>query len=219
MSLVGQGNTTRADRDIDASDGRRITVRVAPFRPGGARKAQRVGLRLRLDKVATALVRRVRSAVQRSVPENRTVMVTVTAPIRLAARTAEAIEARIRSRLRGGAAGHSVHRLHGNTVHIWVWKRGSCTTSKLLGFVHNPGTDPTALMEATRALLRALGQPRCVPAGPTGKWLIIEDSSLRLSTGAYQNLCGQLRLETAFERICLRRAGGGIVRLSLDAQC
>ncbi len=205
----------------NASDGnQRIIVRVARFRPAGARKSHGAGLRLRLDKVAVSLVGRVRFAVQQSVPENRTVILTVTAPIRLAARTAEAIEAQIRSRLRSRATGDSVHRLHGNTVRIWVLKGSSGTTARLLGFVHNPDTDPTVLMEVTRAMLRALGLPRRVRAARTGKrWLIIDDSSLSLSTGTWQNLCGQLGLETAFGRVYLQQGEGGLVRLSPDRQC
>lgn len=108
--------------------------------------------RLRFDKVALALVRRTKEAVAAAVPDGKVVVFTVTAPIRRPSQTIAGLEDRIRNALARRSAGVSIHeQLHGNAISIWVIDAPSLQMSKVVGFVHNPETDPRRLLEMTRA--------------------------------------------------------------------
>ncbi|MBV9725086.1 MAG: hypothetical protein JO299_07915 [Gammaproteobacteria bacterium] len=137
---------------------------VLTFLPEAARNGRPVTPRLRLDRVALRLVESLRVALAGVVPEGRTVALTITAPIRQAAKTATAIEGQIRLRLRRRSLGRSAHSIHENSVQIWVLKGGTALTSKLVGFVHNPDVDPAALIELTapcsQRWIRSGAQPR-----------------------------------------------------------
>jgi hypothetical protein len=166
--------------------------------------------------VALEFVSRVRAALQGQVADDRTIVVTLTAPIRLASKTAAALASRILSRVPGRAtAGRSMHRIHGNRIQIWMLQGGSRMTSKLVGFVHNPDADPRILVEVTRALLAGMGPQRRAPARRCGaRWLLIENQDDLLPIDTYRNVCQQLRLGTAFERLLVTLPDGRIERLS-----
>ena len=72
--------------------GKRIAVEV---RITKQRIAERGGLtkpRLRFDRVALGFVRRLQAALSASVPDGRTLILTITAPIRVPSKTAAALE-------------------------------------------------------------------------------------------------------------------------------
>jgi hypothetical protein len=196
--------------------GKRIAVQVAAVRLHAVRRPGVIGPRLRCDRVALALVSRLRTAIEGSVPAGVTVIATITAPIRLAARTAVAIEDRVRPLLAGRPAGARLAaRIHGNHVRIRIVRGGTKTTSKLVGFVHNPDVDPGALFELTRALLLATGsgKPRTAGGGEE-HWLVVVSRSGLLPIGTYRNVCEQLGLHTVFTRILLALPDGGIETLT-----
>jgi hypothetical protein len=195
--------------------GNRIALKVVALRPQAARARRPAKPTLRLDRVALGLVSRVRTAIQGQVPDERTIVVTITAPIRLAAKTAAALASRIPSRASGRArVERSLHRIHGNRIQVWILPGGVGTTSKLVGFVHNPDVDPRIFIEVTRALLAAVGPHRHAAARPTGaRWLLIENEDDRLPIDTYRNVCQQLRLTTAFQRLLVALPDGRIERL------
>jgi hypothetical protein len=91
---------------------------------------------------------------------------------------------------------------------------GIATTSKLVGFVHNPDVDPRIFLEVTRALLAAIGPHRRAAARRSGaRWLLFENQDDRLPIDTYRNVCQQLRLATAFERLLVALPDGRIERL------
>jgi len=188
---------------------------VLTFLPEAARNGRPVTPRLRLDRVALRLVESLRVALAGVVPEGRTVALTITAPIRQAAKTATAIEGQIRLRLRRRSLGRSAHSIHENSVQIWVLKGGTALTSKLVGFVHNPDVDPAALIELTSALLAAMdSQRRTAQTGrPKGR-LLIEDPRGLLPLATYQNICAQLRLGAVDGEILVSLSGGRVQKLS-----
>jgi hypothetical protein len=215
--LTAAGNHRRGSADGSLTlAGKRIALEVVAIRTRAVRASRTMNPRLRLDKVALGVIGRLRAALQGSVPDDRTIIVTITAPIRLASKTAAAMVDRIRRRLEGGAvARRSTHRIHGNTIQIWILKGGTATTSKLVGFVHNPNADPRILIEVARALLAAIGpQRRTAPSRSRARWLVIADQDDLLPVETYRNVCGQLRLLTSFRQIVVARAGGGVERLS-----
>jgi hypothetical protein len=101
---------------------------------------------LRSDKVAIRLVERVRHAVSESVPKGKRLVFTVTAPIRLPAKTAATLEERIRSAVMRCCARLELEEtIHGNHVRIWLLE-GTSRSSKVIGLVHNRGASPQALL-------------------------------------------------------------------------
>ena len=78
---------------------KRVAVEVTTIKQ---RIADRGGLttpRLRFDRVALGLVRRLQARLCESVPDGKTVILTITAPIRVPAKTAAALENKIRTSL------------------------------------------------------------------------------------------------------------------------
>ncbi len=78
---------------------KRVAVEVTTIKQ---RIADRGGLttpRLRFDRVALGLVRRLQARLCELVPDGKTVILTITAPIRVPAKTAAALENKIRTSL------------------------------------------------------------------------------------------------------------------------
>jgi len=212
------GARVRGRAPADASvrlAGKRIALTVVALSPQASHARRSARPSLRLDRVALEVVSRVRTAIQRQVPADRTIVVTISAPIRLAAKTAAALSSRVLNRVSGRArAERSLHRIHGNRIEIWILQGGIATTSKLVGFVHNPDVDPRIFIEVTRALLAAIGPHRRAAARRSGaRWLLFENHGDRLPIETYRNVCQQLRLGTAFERLFVALPDGGIERL------
>ncbi|HZV76275.1 MAG TPA: hypothetical protein VFF63_00795 [Candidatus Babeliales bacterium] len=109
---------------------------------------------LRFDKVALKFVKSVQNAVGKLVPEGKLVVFAVTAPIRMPAKTAAALEEEIAKALVRRAARVKLEvEIHGNDCRIWVVAEKS-GRSKAIGLVHNPGVSSDVL------LATALSQPR-----------------------------------------------------------
>src|SRR5579862_8231056 len=75
--------------------GKRIAVDSAALTRRGTGQGEAAKPRLRFDKVVIKLMERLQSTCGEIVPEGMTVLLTVTAPIRLAAKTAAALEDKI----------------------------------------------------------------------------------------------------------------------------
>lgn len=107
---------------------------------------------LRFDKVALELIERVRSGTSEVIPSGSTLVFTVTAPIRLSAKTAAALEDIVRAALARRAASIDIKQmLHGNGVRIQLMPGRA--SHKVIGFVHNPEIAPELLLDVTRVVL------------------------------------------------------------------
>jgi len=107
-------------------------------------------LRLRFDKAVLRLVGRLKANLAGVVPEDQTIIVTVTAPIRLPAKTAAALE----SAVRGGLPGNEFHSIiHGNQVQIRRVTGVAASMPRVVGFVHNPGSDAGLILDLASSRL------------------------------------------------------------------
>ena len=105
-------------------------------------------LGLRFDKVAVRLVESVRHALEDSVPDGKAVIFTVTAPIAQPAKTAVALQDRIRDALASPSARIETEDvILGNRIRLWVVAHDN-RRSKVIGLVHNPRTNPQDLLAA-----------------------------------------------------------------------
>jgi hypothetical protein len=107
-------------------------------------------IRLRLDKVVLRLVGRLQAALTKVIPDEEAVIFTVTAPIRLPAKTAAVVESLVRDGLPSGDRREVVH---GNHVRIRRLTNVPPHMPKVLGFVHDPASDAEVILALAEARL------------------------------------------------------------------
>jgi len=103
---------------------------------------------LRFDKVALGLIARLQTTLREQVPEGKTILVTISAPIRLPAKTAVAMDERIRRWLAGPSKPAELRAtINGNQIRVRLVTGASNRSSNVLVFVHNPEVDTAALFD------------------------------------------------------------------------
>jgi len=144
-------------------------------------------------------------ALAKAVPEGRTVIVTITAPIRQDSKTGMVLEDKIRALLATGRAELDT-TVHGNRIRVRILKGGASRTSKLIGFVHNPEPHPRALFEVARALLAGMGSDKRPLRGQCSLVIANEDGLAPVET--VRQVCVALRARTVFKHILVAESGG-----------
>lgn len=114
---------------------------------------------LRFDKVAMRVINRLKVGLGGDVPPGTTVLVAITAPIRLPSKTAAAVEAKARTLLaRNRQSRDARFSVHGNRVRIRVVRNGPARAAKVIGFVHNADVDVRKLLDtASTRITRRTG--------------------------------------------------------------
>ena len=197
---------------------KRIAVEVTTTKQ---RIADQDGLtkpRLRFDRVALGFVRRLQAALSASVPDGRTLILTITAPIRVPSKTAAALEDNIRTYIaRQSAQGEAKHTIHGNQIRVRLVKGGSRRTTKVIGFVHNPDSDPDVLFDITLSLIERIGAKARTgaPARSAGdRWLVLAGEVPHSHIEPYRHAYSQLSIPTDFTKILMVLADGRIETLT-----
>lgn len=180
-----------------------------------SRNSRRAGLtppRLRFDRVVLSVLGRLRSALEEEVPSGTTVVLTLTAPIRLAAKTAAALEEMIRTLLakRSGSV-QARETVYGNEVRIRILRGGRVATSKLVGFVHNRESDPAVLFELTQAVLRSVGSVgRALERVSGDRWLVVAMEGEPMWSQTCRHVCSQVFAGAEFRRVLVVDSNGDI---------
>jgi hypothetical protein len=186
--------------------GKRIAVEITTLKRRGTGQSHAAKPRLRFDKVATRLIERLRVSVGETVPDGATVVLTITAPIRLPAKTADALEDKIPALLgRGSPSGDWKDTIHGNRVRIRLLRDGSERAPKMIGFVHNPDSDPLLLLNMTRDLLELVSgeSGRRATKRADDRWLVVITAGDFSFLEAYRSVYSQLRMATDFKKILM----------------
>jgi hypothetical protein len=192
--------------------GKRIALLATAIEARSARRTKLTKPRLRFDRVALGLVDRLRTAVCGSVPQGRTVVVTITAPIRLPWRTAIALEEKIRRLVASRAApARRTGTIHGNGIQLHLLKGGTGRTAKLIGFVHNPDSDPAILIDLARSLLARIGAGERT-AGE--RWLVVASQDRPVPVETCRRVWSELGVRSVFEQTLVVLPGGRIATLS-----
>jgi hypothetical protein len=203
-------------RDHLLVDGRKVAVDVATLSPRGTRIGKETKPQLRFDRVVVRVNVRLATACRKIVPAGSTVVVTLTAPIRLAAKTAEAIESAIRALVARGSSGDAVtFAVNGNRVRVELITHGSKRMPRFIGFVHNPGTDPRLLLDMTREMVDLAAIATRRRASARGLVVMTARSSVCLDT--YRYVYAQL-LPTANLTKVLMVFGDGRAELLKDTE-
>ena len=165
---------------------KRIAVEVTTTK---LRIAERGGLtkpRLRFDRVALGFVRRLQAA----------------------------LEDNIRTYLaRQSAQGEAKHTIHGNQIRVRLVKGGSRRTTKVIGFVHNPDSDPDVLFDITLSLIERIGAKARTGAparSAVDRWLVLAGDDRFSYIEPYRHVCSQLSIPTGFKKILVVLADGRI---------
>lgn len=108
------------------------------------------GVRLRFDRVALRLLHEVKTHVGERVPAGQCILFTVTAPIKLPAKTSSALQEWLRP-LRSGEMSTT---LNGNKVRARIVPGVPSGMLRAMGFVHNPESDAERLLEIAETGLR-----------------------------------------------------------------
>ena len=182
-----------------------IAVDVAVAKRSSRKRSGRAMPRLRFDKVVVRFIADLRSGLRDHVPPGKAVVVTCTAPIRLATKTAAELGEKLRGRsaraqVRSGFSG----TIHGNRVRAQVVTIGRSAAPAVIGFVHDPGTEADALIERARVLAECVSarSPARVPSRTAGKrWLVVVDGCGGSYFGAYRWAYSQMRALSGYERV------------------
>jgi len=194
----------------------RIAIEITTMKhriAGGAEIAQP---RLRFDRVALRRVEQLRIALRDSVPRGRAVVVTITAPIRQAAKTAAMLEERIARGLAHHPAALEIKEtMHGNQTRVRVLKTGASGASCVIGFVHNPQTNADVLFDMTRSLIDSIAATMALDDPAAGdRWLVLLNRDGPAHIGTYRDVYSQLRIPNKFGKILMVFAAGRVETLS-----
>src|SRR5579863_3108983 len=134
--------------------GKRVAVDITTLKRSGTGQGNAAKPRLRFD---TRLIERLQATLGETVPDGMTVLLTITAPIRLPSKTAASLEDKIRTLLGRGSPGRDEKdTIHGNRVQIRILRDESEKAPKMIGFVHNSDSDPQLLLHMTGELLELI---------------------------------------------------------------
>ena len=196
---------------------KRIAVEVTTTKLRIADQDAHTKPRLRFDRVALGFVRRLQAALSASVPDGRTLILTITAPIRVPSKTAAALEDNIRTYLaRQSAQGEAKYTIHGNQIRVRLVK-GSRRTTKVVGFVHNPDSGPDVLFDITLSLIERIGakaRTGALARSAGDRWLVLAGDDRFSYIEPYRHVYSQLSIPTDFKKILMVLADGRIETLT-----
>jgi hypothetical protein len=197
--------------------GKRVAVDIATLKPPGTGRANAAKPRLRFDKSATRLMEHLRAALGETAPDGVTVLLTITAPIRLRSKTATVLEDKIQALL-----GQKTLRrdkkvtIHGNRVQIRILRHQSKRAPKMIGFVHNPDSDPRLLLNMTSELLERVSAAAGTraPQPAHHRWLVLISAEGPSLLDAYRYICSQLPPTREFAKVLMVFASGHVELLA-----
>ncbi len=184
--------------------GKRVALEVGTIQQRGAPSTKP---RLRFDKVVLRVMASLRKALHDAVSANTSVLLTLTAPIRLPGQTVAALEEKIRACLAGKVSRVRWEgTVHGNQARIRVVKSSARQKSKIIGFVHNPDTDAEGILDIVQDLVQHVGaaMDRSVPGGSAKtRWLVLAMEGGCWEIETYRQILGQMDFAPGFSRIVM----------------
>ena len=205
-------------------DGKRAAVDITTLNRRGTCQGDAVRPRLRFDKVVIRLMERLEANLGETVPDGMTVLLTITAPIRLPAKTAAALEDKMQTLVRRGSRSRDEKdTIHGNRVQIRLLRDESERAPELIGFVHNPDSDPLLLLNMTHELLGLISAAagkrglslRAAQSGLAGdRWLVVINAGGIACLEAYRYICSKLRTAPDFQKVAMVFGDGRVEMLT-----
>jgi len=189
--------------------GKRIAVDIKTPKRRSTGQSSAAEPRLRFDKVVTGLTERLKSSLGETIPRDRTVLLAITAPIRLPSKTVAAIEGAIQSLVRRSSWGRDKKEtIHGNRVHMRVFRDASGRAPRVIAFVHNPDLQADLFFNTTQELLELTDAGAA--AKPGIRWLVVISPRRIAALEAYRYIYSQLRAARGFQRVVMVFGDGRI---------
>ena len=211
-----QGDATSPDAYLTLG-AKRIAVDVAAIEVAVAGHGDDAAPRLRFDKVALRLIARLQAALSPRIADGQAVIFTVTAPIRLPSKTVDELDARISESLRRADAPTAMRdTICENQAQVRFVQGIAGPASKVIGFVHNPDTDPNLLIDLTAALLEhipAAADKRPPKSFGGDRWLVIADGPGFAQIATYRHVYSQLGVATDFRKVLVVLPDGQVETL------
>src|ERR1700728_1209197 len=184
--------------------GKQVAVDITTLKRRGTDQANAAKPRLRVDKVATGLIERLQATLGQSVPDGLTVLLTITAPIRLPSKTAASLEDKIQTLLgTGPPARDAKDTIHGNRIQIRLFRDESGRAPKMIGFVHNSDSDPLLYLNMTGELLELISAKagRRAQRLAGDRWLVVISAGGLSWLEAYRYVYSQLGMASDYKKI------------------
>jgi hypothetical protein len=179
--------------------------------------------RLRLDRVVLAMARRLHDALRDSIPDGQTVMITITAPIRQAGKTAGDIVARLPASLQDRGSRLEMDAvLYGNRIRAGLLKGVAAHVPKAILLVHNPDDAADvagSLLRLTQSLLAHSGAGggggrgagvRHAKRRAAGRWLVLAPAAGKSQAATLRHILAQAGMAAAFAKVLLADARGRV---------
>ncbi len=195
--------------------GKRVAVDIATLKRRSTGQGNAAKPRLRFDKAVTRVMERLQATLVEAVPDGMTVLLTITAPIRLPAKTAASLEEKIQTLLGRGSLGRDTKdTIHGNRVRIRLLRNESERAPKLIGFVHNSDSDPLQLFNMTHEMLELIGAGAGRRAPAVDRWLVVISAARISCLEAYRYIYSQLRTAIGYKKVLMVFGDGRIGMLT-----
>jgi len=194
-------------------EGKRVAVDIATLKRRGTGEGNAAKPRLRFDKAVTRVMECLQATLVEAVPDGMTVVLTITAPIRLPAKTAASLEEKIQTLLGRGSLGRDTKdTIHGNRVRVRLLRNESERAPKLIGFVHNSDSDPLQLFNMTHEMLELISAYAPRLAGD--RWLVVISAARISCLEAYRYIYSQLRMPIDYKKILMVFGDGRVAMLA-----
>jgi hypothetical protein len=191
--------------------GRRIALDVAVMAEPGPRRKRVARARLREDAVARRVVRDLEGAVRPHVPNGKTVIVTLGAPIKVAKKLVADLTNELLGYLERGAQDIDEKRtILGNRVRFRVLETDSKWKVGVIGFVFTGDLAPSALAKALLALHGEIGAKakRRMPDRFAGeRWLLLVSDDWIGDVRTFRRAYSVLPPQQGFRRIWMVEGG------------
>jgi hypothetical protein len=198
--------------------GRRVGLEIAVMAQQHRGRGRIPKARFRDDAVARRVLRALNAALCGHVPDGKTLVLTLGAPIKEPKKVLAALTDMLLTHLQRGAAGVEQKKtLLRNRVRFLLANDGLAGNSKLTGFVFSGDPKPGALLKAMRSLqveIDAHAKKRS-PTGFSGdRWLALVSDQWIGDAKTYRSMLSHLSIPGRFTKILIVLDGGRVENLT-----
>lgn len=170
--------------------------------------------RLRDDAVARRVLRDLERVLRAHVPDRKTVILTLGAPIVEPKKLVAALAEILLAYLTSGAEEIEENRtILGNRVRFRILNGDLRWTAKVVGFVFTGDPKPGAVVNAMRSLhdgIAAKAEKRNLKMSGSGRWLVVVSDDWIADTKTYRRAYSNLPIIRAFEKILMVLESGRV---------
>ena len=198
--------------------GRRIALDVAVIAQQRPRRKRVAKARLREDVVARRVLRDMESALRAHVPDGKTIILTLGAPIKVPKKLLAALTNMLLTYLESGAEEVEEKKtILGNRVRFRVLNHNSKWNAKVIGFVFSGDPEPGILANAMRSLhdeIAAKAKRRLPEKFAGDRWLVLDTDHWIADIKTYRRAYSQLSPPRNFRKILMVFDGGRVDALA-----